>query len=61
MRYYLAIEAYLASMSAPAAERRDARLRTWYAYTQRYARQLKEGDDYLDRKRAQLAHQPMPS
>jgi hypothetical protein len=61
MRYYLAIEAYLASLSAPAYEQRDARLRAWYAATQRYARQLKEDDDYLERKRAQMARHPTPS
>jgi hypothetical protein len=61
MRYYLAIEAFLKSLSAPAGEQRNARLRAWYAYTERYARQLKEDDDYLARKRAQLTRQPASS
>jgi len=61
MRYYLAIEAYLQSLSAPPARQREARLMTWFSYTQRYARQLHEDDNFLDRKRAQLARQPVVS
>lgn len=61
MRYYLAIEAYLGSLSASPADRREARLAAWYASTQRYALQLHEDADYLDIKRKQLARQPMAS
>jgi len=61
MRYYLAIEAYLGSLSASPAERREARLAAWYASTQRYALQLHEDAEYLDIKRRQLAEQPMAS
>ncbi len=61
MRYYLAIEAYLGSLSASPGERREARLEAWYASTQRYARQLHEDAEYLDIKRRQLAKQPMLS
>lgn len=52
MRYYLAIEAYLASLSAPAAQQRTKRLETWFAATEQYARQLHEVDrnDYLTMK-----------
>ncbi len=50
MRYYLAIEAVLASPSP------DARLAGWFDATERYARQLHEMDraDYLAMKRAEL-------
>jgi len=61
MRYYLAIEAYLGSLSASPGERREARLNTWYASTQRYALQLHEDAEYLDIKRRQLAKQPIAS
>lgn len=50
MRYYLAVEAYLA---APSAERLEARLRDWYAQTARYP-QLRESvgaDEYLEMKK----------
>ncbi|HUI98820.1 MAG TPA: hypothetical protein VLY46_01225 [Usitatibacter sp.] len=47
MRYFLAIEAYLASRSAPAASREDARLKAWFEAADRYPRQLHEMD--LDR------------
>ena len=55
MRYYLAIEAYLGSLSAPPGEQRARRLAAWFAQTQRYDAQLHEDDEYLARKRAQLA------
>jgi hypothetical protein len=42
MRYYLAIEAVLKTAALPAERRDEARLREWYAATQRYPRQLKE-------------------
>lgn len=49
MRYYLAIDAYLASLSAPPAQQRARRLDAWFAATEQYARQLHELDraDYL--------------
>lgn len=53
MRYYLAIEAYLDSLAAPADARLEARLRDWYAQTERYP-QLKEAvgaDEYLAMKK----------
>ena len=56
MRYYLAIAAYLDSLSAPPPERTERRLRAWFAATERYARQLHEMDEdtYLALKRQEL-------
>ena len=53
MRYYLAIEAFLGALDAPPAERLEARLRDWYAGTERYP-QLREpvsAAEYLEMKR----------
>jgi hypothetical protein len=50
MRYYLAVEAYLA---APSAQRLEARLRDWYAQTSRYP-QLRESvgaEEYVEMKK----------
>lgn len=44
MRYYLAIEAYLASLDRPADQQFDARLDHWFNATEQYARQLHEVD-----------------
>lgn len=57
MRYYLAIDAYLGSLSAPPAEQREKRLAAWFDATERYPRQLHEVDRarYLDMKRTELA------
>ncbi|MBL8200158.1 MAG: hypothetical protein JNK40_04220 [Chromatiales bacterium] len=59
MRYYLAIEAYLAALSAPPAEQLEQRLAGWYAGVERYAVQLHEldRDEYLAMKRKE-ARQP---
>ncbi len=59
MRYHLAIEAYLAALSAPPAERLETRLSGWYAGVERYAVQLHEleQDEYLAMKRKE-ARQP---
>ena len=43
MRYYLAIDAYLASLDAPAANRLMQRLNDWFSAAERYPRQLAEG------------------
>lgn len=50
MRYFLAIETFLAM---PAEQQADQRLRDWFAATERYPRQLHEMDldQYLDSKR----------
>ena len=52
MRYFLAIEAYLGSLSAPERERVAKRLADWFAATERYPRQLHEMDraEYLAMK-----------
>jgi hypothetical protein len=59
MRYYLAIDAYLASLSLPAEKQQEKRLRDWFAATERYAKQLHEVDqaDYLAMKRREIARQ----
>ena len=53
------IEAYLAALSAPPAERLETRLSGWYAGVERYAVQLHEleQDEYLAMKRKE-ARQP---
>jgi hypothetical protein len=59
MRYYLAIEAYLGSLSAPPADQADKRLRDWFAATERYSRQLHEmdRDEYVAMKRHEIQMQ----
>lgn len=59
MRYYLAIQAYLASTSVPVASRSEARLTRWFAAVEQYPRQLHEMDlaEYLDIKHAEIARQ----
>ncbi len=59
MRYYLAIDAYLNALPAPAAEQVELRIRDWYANTERYAPQLHEMEqaDYLDMKRKEIKRQ----
>jgi len=53
MRYYLAIDAYLASLSASPEQRLEKRLQTWFDTSERYPRQLREMDrsTYLAMKR----------
>jgi len=55
MRYYASIESYLDSLSVPAAQRLDARLKHWYAYTEKYPLQLQEEAGYLEAKRKEAA------
>jgi hypothetical protein len=52
MRYFLAIDAYLASLAAPQEKRVDKRLNDWFAATEKYPRQLHEMDrgEYLAMK-----------
>jgi hypothetical protein len=56
MRYYLAIEAYLASLSLPRDQQLEKRITQWFDATERYPRQLHEveRDDYLKMKRDEL-------
>jgi len=57
MRYYLAIEAYLAALGAPPEQRLEERLKDWFDFTERYALQLHELDQnaYLEMKRRECA------
>jgi len=59
MRYYLAIDAYLAALAAPPGEQFERRLQIWFTSTERYARQLHEVDRsaYLEMKRRDYARQ----
>jgi hypothetical protein len=52
MRYFLAIEAFLASLDAPPEQRLRARLEHWFDATERYPRQLREMTraEYLELK-----------
>lgn len=52
MRYYLCIEAYLVSLSAPPNRRFEKQLQTWYGYTERWPLQLHEEPEYLALKRS---------
>jgi hypothetical protein len=42
MRYFLAVDAYLSTLSAPEGDRLHKRLATWFAATERYPKQLHE-------------------
>jgi hypothetical protein len=59
MRYYLAIEAYQASLAKPAAERLESRLKYWFDATEEYPRQLHEVDkpSYLAMKKTEHQRQ----
>jgi hypothetical protein len=59
MRYYLAIDSYLAAYRLPATEQPEKRITTWYDATERYAPQLHEMDrnEYLDMKRKEMKRQ----
>lgn len=59
MRYFLAVDAYLASLAAPPGQQVEKRLAAWYDATERYARQLHEIEraDYLQMKRSELQRQ----
>ena len=59
MRYYLAIDAYLAALSLPPAEQPEKRIRGWIAMVERYPKQLREmePEEYLVMKRKELARQ----
>ena len=59
MRYYLAIDAYLAAYALPAADQVEKRIREWYTSTERYAEQLHEMEqsEYLEMKRKEIKRQ----
>jgi hypothetical protein len=58
MRYYLAIDTYLAS---PGAQQRTLRLERWFAATEQYAKQLHEveREDYLAMKQREFRRLPV--
>jgi hypothetical protein len=60
VRYYLALLAHCATSGKPPQERTEARLRAWFALTERYAAQLHEFDlnEYLHEKHDDLARSP---
>ena len=62
MRYYLAIEAYLAALSVAEPLRFEKRLSDWYDAVERYPRQLHELErgEYLDMKRREIKRQNAP-
>lgn len=59
MRYYLAIDAHLASLAAAPNEQLDKRLQAWFDSSEHYARQLHEMDkpQYLAMKRGEFERQ----
>jgi hypothetical protein len=59
MRYYLAIDAYLASLAAAPDQRVEQRFASWFDATEQYPRQLHEveRDDYLQMKRHEYQRQ----
>jgi len=62
MRYYLAIDAYLAALSTPSEKQLDKRLNSWFTSTEQYPTQLHEVDraSYLDMKRREYLRQQKP-
>lgn len=59
VRYYLALQSYLDTLTFPERERFEQRAGRWYDLTARYPRQLKEMDkpEYLAMKRKEHANQ----
>jgi hypothetical protein len=59
MRYYLAVDAHLASLTVGPEEQLDKRLETWFDSTERYARQLHEMDkaQYVALKKGEYERQ----
>lgn len=59
MRYYLAIDSFLAAGSEPPQGQLDKRLQTWFSAVERYPRQLHELDrsEYLAMKREEYLRQ----
>lgn len=59
MRYYLAIDSFLASARAAPAQQLERRLQSWFTATELYPRQLHEmdRDTYLEMKRAEYLRQ----
>jgi hypothetical protein len=59
MRYYLAIDAYLAALTVPQDNRTEKRFQLWYASNESYPRQLHEVEeaDYMMMKRKEYKRQ----
>jgi hypothetical protein len=59
MRYFLAIDAYLAALTSLAADRPEKRLNYWFKGTDQYASQLHEveREEYLQMKRKEIIRQ----
>ena len=59
MRYYLAIEAYVAGLNYPADKQLEKRLQLWYDGTEQYPRQLHEvgREDYFAMKKKEIQRQ----
>jgi hypothetical protein len=59
MRYYLAIEAYLAALGQTPEQQPSARLQYWFDATEGYSRQLHEVDRkaYLSMKKDEYQRQ----
>jgi len=59
MRYYLAVDAFLDSLSAPPAQQAEYRIQAWFDATERHARQLREMDrqTYVTMKRHEVERQ----
>ena len=59
LRYYLAIEAYLATLATPASLQPEKRLNAWFDAVERHPLQLHELErhEYLDMKRREIQRQ----
>lgn len=59
MRYYLAIDAYLATLNAPSDSTPEKRFQLWYASNENYPRQLHEVEqaEYMAMKRKEYKRQ----
>jgi len=59
VRYYLALDAYLGALAAPAPARFEQSLERWFSATELYPRQLREidRDTYFAMKRSEYARQ----
>ncbi|MDD2932393.1 MAG: hypothetical protein HOP26_06195 [Methylotenera sp.] len=59
MRYYLAIDAYIAALATPAKAQLEQRLLLWHNANEKYSRQLHEveRDEYLKMKRKEYQRQ----
>jgi hypothetical protein len=62
MRYYLAVDAYLAALTAPTDKQLENSLQYWYSSSEQYAVQLHEVElnEYLDMKHQEYQRQQIP-